>query len=327
MASPSALGLLGAFAEGAVAWSDHFSRSEIAITDRAVVFQGLVSLELRIYGGDCAAVESADARHDLSGFTGLAVRARGDGNCYVLRLCTSETFRDVRYEATLALEPGDFRDVLLPFACFQPVWDWQPFAGHPPLDPGDITTLGLAVAPTGREQRPFRLELASMEGYRAPPEAPAPRSSEAAVWEAWLEDVLLPLVIEAGLVPSADPREVFRAAATRRATSRIPCYAAAAEVVCEDLVVLAAARSAARHAATARSVWVREALVYLAMEAAHERAIAMDLVATTPAGCGVPGDFLEREHAADEAFERWRALDAPVAAALSRAGLALDDDG
>jgi hypothetical protein len=44
-----------------------------------------------------------------------------------------------------------------------------------------------------------------------------------------------------------------------------------------------------------------------------------------PADISPPGDCLDREAAADEVFERWTALDAPLTAALRDAGLVLDD--
>ena len=52
----------------------------------------------------------------------------------------------------------------LPFAGFRPVFRGRPVAGHPPLDPGAVKTLGLIIA--GRQEGPFRLELDSIAGCR-----------------------------------------------------------------------------------------------------------------------------------------------------------------
>jgi monofunctional biosynthetic peptidoglycan transglycosylase len=157
-----------AFGADAARWHDisdpvmgGISSSEMVEEEGVGVFKGVVSLE---HGGGFASVRSAEGHYDLSGYDGLAVRVRGDGKRYGLRLRTSETFDGVNYQVDFTPAPGVWLDVNLPFAGFQPVFRGRPVAGHPPLDPGAVKTFGLIIA--GRQEGPFRLELESIAGYR-----------------------------------------------------------------------------------------------------------------------------------------------------------------
>ncbi len=306
--------LLHAFAHGAVTRSDGASRAEL-VTGDSLLFRGEISLALSGYGGDCAAVRSAEGRFDLSERTGLAVGARGDGRTYRLRLRTSESFAGVHYEAELKTDPGALRDIQLPFAVFRAVSGWSEYAGHPPLDPALITSFGLAVPRS--VAGPFALELTSLRGYRSPSiELPTERAPNADAWESWFDRVLWPGAREAAeLPPSTRPTEVFQGASLRRAEERIPCYQTGAEVACEELLVVHAANTVARRApGTVRAC---EAVVYLAMEAAYERAVALDLAAET-------GDYFAREAEAERVYARWLALAASIPASLREAGLEVD---
>lgn len=140
------------------------------------------------------------------------------------------------------------------------------------------------------------------------------------MWEAWLEEVLFPLALGAAGLPASTRAEEVLA----RPRDVIRCYEDVAEVHCEELLAVQAAELAARHAGSARSGALRDAIVHLAMTAAHELAVADDLLAIVPEGCGLPADCLDRRWAAALVVDRWRALDAPIRLALARAGLALE---
>jgi NADH dehydrogenase [ubiquinone] 1 alpha subcomplex assembly factor 1 len=163
-----------AFGTGAVRWHDisdrvmgGVSHSEMVEVDGVGIFKGVVSLD---HDGGFASVRSTEGAYDLSGYAGLTVRVRGDGKRYGLRLRTCEPFDGVNYQSDLDPGAGEWRDLELPFSGFRPVHRGRPVAGHPPLDPAAIKTFGLILA--GRQEGPFRLEIASISGYG---EAPAVR--------------------------------------------------------------------------------------------------------------------------------------------------------
>ncbi|MBE0568144.1 MAG: CIA30 family protein [Deltaproteobacteria bacterium] len=156
------------FGQGALRWfyigdpiMGGVSNGVMEIAEGVGVFRGAVSLER---GGGFASVRSEEGRFDLSGFTGLLVRARGDGRRYGLRLRSSAGFDGVNYHADFHPEAGVWTDVRIPFPDFRPVFRGQPVAESPPLDTADIRTFGLIIA--GRQAGPFRLELKSIRGYR-----------------------------------------------------------------------------------------------------------------------------------------------------------------
>jgi NADH dehydrogenase [ubiquinone] 1 alpha subcomplex assembly factor 1 len=301
---------------GAAVSTDKLSRAELAWQDGIAIFRGEVALGPHFYGGDIAAIRSASAPYDASGEDGLMLSARGDGRRYLLRLTTSDSFFGVRYEAELA-PSTEWQDIALPFSAFRSVTDWRTLPGHPPLDPAKLRTVGLAVY---REAGPFRLDLAALRGYRDPSQM-RPKNEP---WDRWIDAVAFPLALEAaGLPAGMGAGEVFAAAEERRSSARIACYEESAEIRCESLLAVRAALSAERHGA---SPLVAQAIVFLAMEAGYEQAIAADLVADTwNAGVPPPRDFLDREAAADRVFARWEALDARIEESLEQAGLELTE--
>lgn len=137
------------------------SRGEMSIREGVGVFQGNVALD---HHGGFASVHFGSGELDLSRYAGLALRVRGDGKRYTLRLRTNRTGDGANYQSELAPEAGAWRNLRLPFAAFQPVHGGRSTAPPPRLDPATIGTIGLAIS--DRQEGPFRLELASIEGYR-----------------------------------------------------------------------------------------------------------------------------------------------------------------
>jgi len=73
------------------------SESRIALADnKAALFQGIVSLEH--YGG-FASMRSHPREFELSGFSGLMIRVKGDGKDYRLRLRTDSDYEGIAYQA------------------------------------------------------------------------------------------------------------------------------------------------------------------------------------------------------------------------------------
>jgi monofunctional biosynthetic peptidoglycan transglycosylase len=139
------------------------SHSEMVISDGIAVFRGVVSLD---NNGGFASVRSQPRLHDLSELEGLVVRVRGDGKRYGFRVRTTSRFDGVSYQVALETPAGEWREVVLPFDRFEPVFRGRRVADAPALDPGTIRTFGLIIA--GSQAGPFRLELEWIRGYRPP---------------------------------------------------------------------------------------------------------------------------------------------------------------
>jgi len=141
------------------------------------------------------------------------------------------------------------------------------------------------------------------------------------VWQRLLERSLYPLALEAAQLPTTTaPAQILA-----RRHDPIPCYELAAELECEGLLLYRATLAAARHCDTSAARAASEAIVELAMAAAHELAVVRDLLAMVPVGTGLPMDWLQREDAAERAFERFARLDPAVEQTLRAEGLTQED--
>ena len=118
------------------------------------IFEGAVSLA---NNGGFASVRRPIGPFDLRGHRGLALRVRGDGQRYRLRLRTDDRYDGVAWQASFATQADEWRVVELPFDSFEPSYRGRrpPAAG--PLDRSDVRQIGLMIA--DRQAGPFRLEI------------------------------------------------------------------------------------------------------------------------------------------------------------------------
>ncbi len=137
------------------------SRCRMRIEDGLAIFEGIVSLER---GGGFASLRSRPAVHRLEGFNGIALRLRGDGKTYGVRLRTSSRFDGVSYQTKVATRAGRWIEVRLPWSSFQPVFRGRRVRDYPALDAGAIRTFGLIIS--DKQDGPFRLEIDWIEAFR-----------------------------------------------------------------------------------------------------------------------------------------------------------------
>lgn len=132
------------------------------------VFEGEVSLA---NNGGFASVRRPVGPLDLSRHTGVALRVRGDGRRYRLRLRTDERLDGIAWQAGFDTVAGEWRVLTLPFEAFAPSYRGRRPAGVGPVDASRIAQVGLMIA--DRQAGPFRLEI---DWIRAVPggERPAP---------------------------------------------------------------------------------------------------------------------------------------------------------
>jgi monofunctional biosynthetic peptidoglycan transglycosylase len=132
------------------------SRGRLRVTpEDTAVFEGEISLE---NNGGFSSVRGSLGRMDLSRFEGLAVRLRGDGREYQIRLRTGATLDGIAYRARLTPSADSWQVVKVPFAEFVPTFRGRRPVGAPPLDIREIRQLGFLIA--DEQAGPFRLEIA-----------------------------------------------------------------------------------------------------------------------------------------------------------------------
>ena len=96
------------------------SSSDMELTDEGTaLFSGNVSLE---NNGGFASVRATFPSLDLSPYTGVTLRVRGDGRLYQLRFRMDGSFDGVAHGSGFETVPGEWIEVELPFSAFQPTF-------------------------------------------------------------------------------------------------------------------------------------------------------------------------------------------------------------
>jgi monofunctional biosynthetic peptidoglycan transglycosylase len=131
------------------------------------VFAGRLSLE---NNGGFASVRTVIASGDLSAYVGLALRVRGDGRRYQLRLRTDSGFDGLAYRAEFDTQAGSWITVVLPFDSFTPTFRGYVPRNAPPLDPDAIRQLGLLIG--DKREGAFRLEVQRIVALHELPQDP-----------------------------------------------------------------------------------------------------------------------------------------------------------
>jgi len=129
------------------------------INEIGLRFSGEVSFE---NNGGFASIRSHTQQFDLSSYSGLILRLRGDGKSYKLSLRTDLFFDGVSYQIAFTTEKDTWQDVTLPFAGFTPTHHGIKLSTVAPMDTAKITSFGLFIS--DRQEGPFQLEIAWIKG-------------------------------------------------------------------------------------------------------------------------------------------------------------------
>ena len=130
------------------------SGSQFQIEENILVFAGFVSLE---NNGGFASIRSQPQLQDLSAYTGVVVRVKGDGKRYQFRLRTSSTLDRIAYTAGFDTQPDVWQTVRLPFTDFIPTSFGVVLTDVPSIDPRDIASFGMLIS--DNQEGDFRLEI------------------------------------------------------------------------------------------------------------------------------------------------------------------------
>ena len=118
------------------------------------VFQGELSLE---NNGGFASVRGLVPSGAMEQHSGLALRVRGDGRIYQVRLRTNRRFDGVAYMSEFQTRAGAWQTIEIPFSEFEATYRGMKPRGAPGLVPGEIRQLGLLIG--DKVEGAFRLDV------------------------------------------------------------------------------------------------------------------------------------------------------------------------
>lgn len=135
------------------------SSSTWALGDAQTVrFSGTVSLE---NNGGFASVRTRPLLEDLSGYDGIALRVRGDGQRYALNLRHEDSAWQYRYPFDTVAD--EWVIVRLPFSTGTATSFGFEIPDAPPFDPSRLRQIGLIIS--DKQDGPFWLEIDWIAAY------------------------------------------------------------------------------------------------------------------------------------------------------------------
>ena len=137
-------GVMGGLSSSGIRRSDHGTG----------FFEGELSLE---NNGGFASVRAQVGRQDLSAYSGLELRVRGDGRSYQLRLRTDDRYEGIAYRAQFETLASEWTTIKISFEDFQPSYRGKVLKGAPSLDTKTISQVAFMLA--DRRSGSFSLEI------------------------------------------------------------------------------------------------------------------------------------------------------------------------
>ena len=138
------------------------SSSTVDVIDSGILsFSGTMSLD---NNGGFASTRAIFDRLDLTGHSGIALRVKGDGRSYQLRIRTTGRFDGVSYSSEFATDAGEWTEVYLSFSEFRPTFRGRVPRGVGPLDVSSIRQIGFLLG--DKIDGPFQLEIAWIGAIR-----------------------------------------------------------------------------------------------------------------------------------------------------------------
>ncbi len=140
------------------------SKGRLKVSEEGILnFSGKLSLE---NNGGFSSLRTKDVKLDLSAAKGLALRVKGDGRTYQVRLGSDARFRgmEVSFMAEFTTEKGKWIGVQLPFKKFEGSFRGMKLKKEV-LNSADIRRVGLLLG--DKKQGDFELEVDWIRIYQA----------------------------------------------------------------------------------------------------------------------------------------------------------------
>lgn len=128
-----------------------------------VVFSGILSLENN--GGFASVRTQSRTPVNLSRFSGLTIRALGDGKVYCIRLRSADNGRITWYthQARFQTTQGEWQTYTIPFSSFKAEFRGSNLRGNPPLNPDAVVEIGFMIQ--DKQEGAFRLGISKLSAY------------------------------------------------------------------------------------------------------------------------------------------------------------------
>lgn len=131
------------------------SQSGFSVTPEEIgVFSGELSLE---NNGGFASVRRSVEDFDFGGAEAIALRVKGDGRRYQLRVQTETTNNSISYRAEFETTADDWIEVRVPIVDLEPVFRGRVVANAPELVSEEIAQIGFLLA--DKQPGSFRLDV------------------------------------------------------------------------------------------------------------------------------------------------------------------------
>ncbi len=144
------------------------SRGGVSFSEAGIMrFSGKLSLE---NNGGFSTVRTGRLKIDLDDFEGLAMRVKGDGRTYQLRIGSTARYRgmEVSFKADFPTSAGEWREVKVPFSSLRGSWRGRDLPDAK-FDASKVKRLGFLIA--DKKEGEFDLEVDWIRAY--PPGAGA----------------------------------------------------------------------------------------------------------------------------------------------------------
>jgi monofunctional biosynthetic peptidoglycan transglycosylase len=143
--------VMGGLSEGTVSLS----------LDSHLHFSGTISLE---NNGGFASVRTFPRKFSLDGYEAVRIRVKGDGRNYQFRVQVDGKFDGIAFKHDFSTSAGEWLEIDLPFASFQPTFRGRIPSGVKPLSASEIKQMGFLIA--DKTAGPFSLIVDEVTAFR-----------------------------------------------------------------------------------------------------------------------------------------------------------------
>lgn len=111
--------------------------------DGSAKFSGTLSPD---NNGGFASVRAFIEEKDLDGYTGVIIKAKGDGNLYNIRFRTNTNYDGPAYQAKFKSDKEKWTEFKIPFEEFKPTYRGRIVSDQPELKSKNIRQVGILIA-------------------------------------------------------------------------------------------------------------------------------------------------------------------------------------
>ncbi|MGD8782355.1 MAG: CIA30 family protein [Ignavibacteria bacterium] len=130
-------------------------------SDTTALFSGNVSLE---NNGGFASAKSFCKEYVFSGFEGVIIKVKGDGNLYSFRVRTDANIDGINYRIDFLTKHNEWLEIKLPFSEFVPTFRGKRLANVKPFEPSQIQQVGFLIG--NKQEGVFNLYIDWIKAFK-----------------------------------------------------------------------------------------------------------------------------------------------------------------